>query len=144
MASQVMTSQAVRLESDGMLTTCTPMGISSPNMSKITSIQEDITTQADTQADHTMARHKQGGRRGPRTGRGNNLLRVTSDSWLATDVRIRLVQQVGGIGACLGQDPPGKPIGLLQQRFEQVLRLHYLLACLLADRQPISGLQVEQ
>lgn len=75
-----------------------------------------------------------------KTGAGPHLLRVTADARLLADVGVGLVQEVCGIGACLGQDAPRQAIRLLQQSFHQVLSLHNLVAALQATtRQDNSG-----
>ena len=75
-----------------------------------------------------------------KTGAGPYLLRVTADARLLADVGVGLVQEVRGIGACLGQDAPRQAIRLLQQSFHQVLSLHDLVAALQSTtKQAYSG-----
>lgn len=73
-------------------------------------------------------------------GAGPHLLRVTADARLLADVGVGLVQEVSGVGACLGQDTPRQAIWLLQQSFHQVLSLHNLVTALQATtKQANSG-----
>lgn len=58
---------------------------------------------------------------------------VAADAGLPADEGFRRVQQRRGVALRLGHDLARQAVGLLQQRLEQVLRLHDLLRVLLRD-----------
>lgn len=70
---------------------------------------------------------------GGRSVCSTDLCCVPRHAWATSDVFVCALQEACGVTACLGQDTPCEPVGLLKQGLGQVLCLDNLLAVLLSN-----------